>query len=490
MVTIRHLLIGLGLSLLVLLAPTARADSVIVNGTEIFLVPQTEVYLNGDLIDPAHAPWLRGSVVYATVIPPTRRGLVPLEAAALRFDFGIIGPVTSTAPLRILGQEITSNASTVVLNTPGLSALALGDVVSVSGHIDTNGSMLATLVVRETDPATGWRLSGYVTQVGPPAGEIRVGAQRVNYGLVNTNNCNPAPALGDFIDLRAQAVPGFTASSVLTTLTRFDCSTAVPLGTFGAVGALEGLVTAVPAAGVFRLDAIDVLYNASTVFAFGNADELAEGVRVDVEGSFAIPTEFNATAVSFVRPVLRFQGPVNPADVVPGQSITVLGRTVRRSAQLRDEDLIQTNGLAAPRQVEVRGYVDTAGRLYSTRIRDRGTANANSVRVRGPVSTIQSPNLTVYGLRLDTSGGSFVGYSGNALSQSQFFAQLQAGVTVDAQGGVYNAGNGSVSGGVYTLIAPDVPPPPGPDPQFRLGTSSEAWLGETIFRNGWEAGAQ
>lgn len=490
MVTARSLFLGWIACLMLLLAPALRADSVIVNGTEIFLVPQTEVYLNGDLIDPTQAPWLRGSVIYATVIPPTRRGLVPLEAATLRFDFGIIGPVTSTAPLRILGQEITTNANTAVLNTPDLGSLILGDVVSVSGHIDTNGSMLATLLVRETDPGTGWRITGYVTQVGPPAGEIRVGAQRVNYGLVNTTNCNPAPLLGDFIDLRAQAVSGFTASSVLTTLTRFECTTAVPLGTFGAVGAFEGLVTAVPAAGVFLMDAIDVLYNTSTVFAFGNPDELAEGVRVDVEGSFAIPTEFNATAVSFVRPVLRFQGPVNPADVVAGQSITILGRTIRRSAQLRDDDSIQANGLAGARQVEVRGYVDTAGRLYSTRIRDRGTANANSVRVRGPVSTIQSPNLTVYGLRLDTTGATFVGFNGNALSQSQFFAQVQPGTTVDAQGGVYNAGNSSVTGGVYTLIAPDVPPPVGPDPQFRLGTTSEAWLGETIFRNGVEAGAQ
>lgn len=475
--------------LLLVLPFAGTATHINVNGTLVFVTPTTEVYLNDELIDPALLPWLRGSRVYAEIPTPTR-GLAPLEAAVLRFDFGVIGPVTSLAPLRILGQEVTTNSNTTVLNTPNLATLALGDIVSASGHVDTNGSLLATLMVREPIAPATWRLTGYVTQVGPAAGEIRIGAQRVNYGLVPTQNCGAAPVLGNYIDLRATAVPGFTAASVLTTLTRFQCTTAVPLGTFGSVGALEGLITSVPAPGLFRLGNIDVYYNATTVFAFGNADELGEGVRVDVEGSFGLPTELTATAVSLVRPVARFQGPVNPADISAGQSLTILGRNVRRSAQLRDQDLIQTNGLAGPRQVEVRGYVDPSGRLYSTRIRDRGTANANSVRVRGPVTSFAAPNVLVYGLSLDSTGATFVGINGNALNASQFFAQLAPGTTVDVSGAVYNAGNSSVTGGIFALIAPDVPPPVGPDPQFRLGIVVDSFLGDFGFVNGFEAGAQ
>ena len=426
-------------------------------------------------------PVLRGLKLNVN-LRPAERGVLPV-AAALRFDVGILGPVTSVVPLRVLGQELTVTADTVLLNVTSLSALQLGQIVVVSGHVDVNGSMLATSVVRLFDNPSVWLLTGYATAIN--ANGLMIGPQQIALGAIVPDQCGAGIAVGNFIDLRANAIANFTPTTTLNTLTRLSCASAVAFGTPGAAGVLEGLVDSLNSASSFQMGGLRVTHSAATVFQFGDVDDLEAGVRIEMEGSFVTASEFAADAIAFVRPIARFRAPVSPADVAPNDRIRILGRMVRRSAQLRDQDLIQTNGLSLPRQVEVRGFVDRNDQIFSTRVRDRGTANFNAVTLRGDVDSTQPPILTVLGLTVDSTGGSFIGFDGTPVSSAVFFAQATVGATINVDGAAYTSATGTLRGGILSVIAPDLPALAA-TPLRILGVTQSATFGAFQYADGFE----
>lgn len=440
---------------LILAAPVLPAAEIDVSGTSYRTDAQTQISINGDPVQATSLPSLRGLRAQLQA-RPGMRGAAPL-LDQLRFDFSALGPVTAVQPLRVLGQEVTATAQTVLVNLATVAQLQTGMFVAASGHIDPNGSMLATALIREPTGPGSWRLTGIASAVGPGA-EFRIGPQRVSLAGVDLAMCPGGPVVGAFVDLRATPIAGFGAASVLDTVQRLSCGTPVAFGTPGAAGALEGVIGEPVLAGSFQLGGLGIDHDAATVFQFGAADELAGGVRVEMEGSFTAIDRFHADSIALVRPVLRFEGPVAAADVIPGESIRVLGATVRRSAQLRDEDGIQSGGLGAATQVEVRGYLDTAGLMWSTRVRERGNPDAGDVRVRGAASQIAAPLFQLFHVTVDTTGASLVGMAGEPLDAPGFFSQLTPGLVVDVAGAVWQPAQQRVSGGVITLIAPDVPP--------------------------------
>jgi len=162
--------------------------------------------------------------------------------------------------------------------------------------------------------------------------------------------------------------------------------------------------------------------------------------------------------IQFDAPMIRLEGPIAPADVQPGAegSVTVLGNTVRRAAQLRDEDAIYASGIAQARQVELRGYLDHLGVRWATRARLRGAPDPADSRAGGPVDNVARPLLSVLGLTLDTTGATFEDPAGNAIDADTFFAGALPGASIE-QSGSWN-GVDTLVGGVVALIAPLDPP--------------------------------
>lgn len=443
------LLLALALST----AATAQPGSLqfTLNGRPVGLPLETQVIIDDQLTtlgqvrqlpDGMHVEW-SGVPAFGAA----RGAVVPV------FSFQLIGPVTGNSPLEVLGQPITVTADTVLSNVTPPVNLPLNTPVVVSGLVDPNGSVLATLVERRGAFGNSFLLTGPVEVVDGAQQQVRVGAQWISYQGALFNGCAEAvPRPGEFVAVRTQAQPNYTPGTVLTTMISAHCLSLVPAGVPGATGFLQGTITAIPAADSFAIDALTVHLASDTVFVFGGRDDLGVGVAVNIDGSYLDAQSFNASVVEYVRPVVRFEAPMTPADVTPGVSLRPFGVLVRNTAQLRDEDLIVANGLTQPRQVQVRGYLDGVGRAYATRVRDRGNPDPTDVQLRGPVEAIVPPRLTIQGLTVDTTGAIFRNELGNPLLASEFFAMLALDHMVDSSGGIYTPGNATVSGGIITFI--------------------------------------
>jgi Domain of unknown function (DUF5666) len=419
--------------------------------------------------------------------------LVEGVAATPIFSFTLIGPVTDSARLAVLGQPITITADTTLAGVAPPFTLPLGTPVVVAGLVDANGSILATLVERRGQPGARFLLTGQVQDMGELPGVFRIGDQWISAPTITFADCaTPTPGLGEYVELRADAIANFPPGSVLDTVTGGRCVAPVPAGTAGAAGFLQGLISAVPTPDRFDIGSLAVNIGATTTFVFGAVDDLGEGVAVTVDGSYVDAHTFAATVVEFVRPVVRFEAPLTPANVVAGVSLSPFGVPMRWSAQVRDEDGILTNGLVKPAQVEVRGYLDRSGQAFATRVRNRGNADPNDVRLRGPVQAINNPMLTIQGLTVNTTGATFADEYGITMTTAQFFAAVQIDHQVDVSGSVFNAANSTLSGGAIVWIGAEPlrvagqsnlnPPATG----IYAGTAGNYAFIEPMFRSGFE----
>lgn len=479
---LRHALAALAASLSL---PAAAATVDLVVGGRAFPLPDTTPVtvdgapaLLGDLV--AHRNGLQARIDFA---PAAVEGAAP----TLVFAYTLMGPVTQSDPPAVLGQPLTITADTVLAFFANPPQFPVGQQLVVSGLVDANGSVLATLVEKRPAAGNAYLLGGYVQQVDVAQQRIRVGAQWVATNGVAFADCAGAlPAVGDHVVLRANAIEPFPPGTVLDTVFDARCATPAPAGTPGATGFLQGLVTSA-GAGELAIGPLVVAYDATTAFEFGNADDLAPGVVVAVDGAYVDATHFAAEAIEFVRPVVRFEAPMLPSDVTPGVALRPFGIEVRRSAQVRDEDGVLANGLAQPRQVEVRGWLDAAGRAWATRVRTRGAPDAGDVVLRGPAESIADPRLVVQGLAVDTSGATFFDHDQQPMSRTAFFAALAAGDEVDVSGATWDAATRTLAGGAVTLVGTEpVPPPPGAAAGIVAGVARGYALPDTVFAHGFD----
>lgn len=469
-------------------APALADDVLDIQGRRVVVGPQTEIFVDDQLLAPGspvpQKPGLRVEARFAE--GGGTRGVGVDPAITVIFSYALKGPVTSIEPLRVLGQEITITADTATAGLPGGSPenIVVGDHLDVSGYVDTNSSVLASFVEFSPTPIPRWLLAGYVTSM--QADEIALGPQRVSVVGITPQDCGGALAVGQFVEVRADAIDGFGADSVLDTVTDLRCMQPVPIGTPGALGALNGVVGTLLSDTSFEFGSYAVSFDAATEFRYGSADDIVPGAALEVDGVFGDNLTFIAQGIQFDAPMIRLEGPAEIADVVPGAdgTVTLLANLVHRSAQVRDEDGIFVAGINQPRQIELRGYLDRLGNRYATRARLRGAPDPVDSRAGGPVEWVTRPLLGVLGLTLDTTGAIFEDPAEQPIDADTFFLDAIPGAIVE-QNGSWDASTQTITGGVALLVA-RVEPPPRP-----AGLTHSLIVGtlrgtDRIFANGFE----
>jgi hypothetical protein len=180
---------------------------------------------------------LDGELVSPTTINPTGQGL-PLGLVAefvlgedantemttgtitrLVANHAIIGPVTSLAPLTVLGQPVQTSADTLLDNVV-VADLLTGQDIKVAGRRDFTGKVRATRLA-DAPAAPFWQLVGRIA--GKDSTGFSIGNQRIE--LLSTPAITCDNALGDSqqVLLRAQPQAGFTGGDALTTVTEIIC---------------------------------------------------------------------------------------------------------------------------------------------------------------------------------------------------------------------------------------------------------------------------
>jgi len=360
------------------------------------------------------------------------------------------GPVLSTDPFRIFNIDGLITADTFFKDDLSLQDIILGDDFKISGFIDSNGALMVTRVEALDQPLTDWKLSGYVSQLSGSVFNIQ--EQVVDMGAVTPVDCDGTLLDGDFVEVVATADPVFTTGSVLNTVTDVTCVpeelVTPPDGTIPV--ALEGIIDFedLDMNDLFTIAGQTILINAGTTFLNGEADDIDVGVKVEVEGLLdTITGNISADVVEFIEVRFKFEAPVEPVDVLIEESITILGQTVVVTPQVRDEDNILSQGLAAAAQVEVRGFTDRQGQFFMTRVRDRGNADETDVSADGAVTAVNQPMLEIQGVTVDATTSLFFDGTGQPINANAFFAQIEVGSEVSMELAAWDNNSQVLSGG-------------------------------------------
>jgi hypothetical protein len=493
---------GIVLSLVVALAIATpliacAADSITVNGQRTFATgPQTTYSLDGNPISASQAALVGAGYSAQVTIDNVDANTSSGDAANVNLRTLVRGPVSATDPLSVLSQPLVVTAETLLVDIPGddLASITIGDMLEVSGFLDDNGAIAATRVALRTDPANDWKLFGQVS--GLNGFLFSIGAQAVDATGMTPFGCVPALQGGQFVEIDTLPNAGYVAGSVLGQLTRLECEDPnfddPPPGTVAA--SLEGIISdlpdPLPTPASFSMLGVDVITTAQTEYRAGTIDDLDVGVRVEVEGIFDDMTRtMTAHEVRFVQAQVRFEAPVEPEDVIPGESILIMASSVGFTAQTRDEDAV-VPGLSVPAQIEVRGLMDRDGQIFATRVRERGQPDLADTRLRGPVAGINASQLLILGITVDTSTAQFRDHAHHVISSAEFFARVFPGTLVSAENAVYDPIGASLVAGLVELEENTLPATPkvgsgAPGHGISRGTVTR-FGSEKIFGNGFD----
>lgn len=368
------------------------------------------------------------------------------------------GPITSLDPFRIFNVDALLTANTFYDNNLTFADIVVGDELKLSGFVDANSSLFVSRVEADNDPLDEWKLSGFVSNLS--ATQFNIQNQVVFIGGASIDDCDLGLANGDFVEIKATPDVMFTAGSPLNTVTKIECK---PEGVVTLPGdvipvALEGLIDFenIDPNNFFTIAGQQINVTGSTVYINGEVDDVVVGAKVEVEGLMNTTTStIEAFKVKFKEVRFKFEEPVLPSDVTPGQSIQLFGQIILSTPQLRDEDGIMGSGLAVATQVEVRGYADRDGNLYATRVRERGNPDANDVRADGEITAINAPFIEVYGISVDTSSSVFFDINGMPINSTDFFTSIAVGTEVEVEDAFLNESTLVISGGIIRIDEDD-----------------------------------
>jgi uncharacterized protein DUF5666 len=138
-------------------------------------------------------------------------------ATAITVESQIKGPVESTtAPdtLVVFGQTVKVNAATV-FEEVSFAAIAVGDVLEVSGFADASGVVTASRIERENAP-NEFKVRGVIANHDPVAKTFQIGAATFNYSDPAARLPATTLANGLFVRVRTRTVRNASGQWVVT----------------------------------------------------------------------------------------------------------------------------------------------------------------------------------------------------------------------------------------------------------------------------------
>ena len=361
---------------------------------------------------------------------------------------GALDETPGTSALRVLGQRITVDSTTVFEGVDTLADLRQLDALEVSGFTDPAGGFRATWVRKEST-ASPSQLTGFISGVN--GNMVQLAGLNVNIANATLEGVSAnGLAVGQRVRVLLQAPPA-AGAAVATRLLLLDA------GLLGALRrqALHGLVNQWnPTALTLLLDRQNVRLSASTVFQEGTLADIGNGARIAVSGTRGNDGVLAAERVLVFRPAVdgyvrgrvtnidraaqTFAVLVAPAvQVAPSVQVQLQARTVLSDRSLANG--LSLANLTTGNEVLVLGWV--TGTRIDAGLVQRLPAITPGVGVGGPASGFTLVNgtlsLQLLGVAVTaTNNAQYFDAQGAVQTQAQFFASLSAGAVVRADGGL------------------------------------------------------
>lgn len=263
--------------------PISGFGSVIVNGVRYD--DSGAIVLDDDGVAQPRSALALGMTVDVDAGPITKdAGTQPATAVATRIQFGsaIRGPVravnAAAATLEVLGQTVRVDADTVFAGVSGLAGLSAGALVDVHALLDAASGTYTATRIRRVDTLAEYRLRGIVAGLDVVAKTFSIGGARIGFAGVLPQDL-PQLANGAIARVKLQTVQ----QSGLWMLSK--AAIGQPAIPSGALAEVEGFITEFASLASFKVDGQPVDASGADVeFKHGTAGQLANGLRVEVEG--------------------------------------------------------------------------------------------------------------------------------------------------------------------------------------------------------------
>lgn len=361
------------------------------------------------------------------------------------FISDIKGPVTSTQPLTILDQAVFTTSETVLINLNSINNLKNGDILEVSGAINAQDNSIELSRLELKTSLVEWRLRGFARNIN--VNTFTIGSLTINLNSVVSTNCSNGFINNTFVSITATDDPAYSSGQPLRTLTEIECQSAdvdedsndsVPVVVEGVISELIDLVS-------FEINSLTVFFDDNTSFDNGEIEHIDVGTKIEIQGLLDTNSRtIDAETIRFIHHRVKITAPVSPTDIILNQSIDMMGITIQIIPQTRDDDAIISAGINSSRQIEMRGFVDLSGNVFAQRIKDKGSADQEEVSLRGDLTAINQPFITLLGVTIDTSD-SFFELNELAVDLPIFFAQLQIGMQLAIDDATYDLTTNTLS---------------------------------------------
>lgn len=352
----------------------------------------------------------------------------------------------------VAGLTIYVDTSTVFanLNPNSIAGLTPGTRVEVQGLRDASGNVRASRVSGTSEPTD--ELKGIVANLDPNARRFTLGATTVDYSAIA-----PAPALANGVPVE---VHGTFSAGVFnaTAIDREDQEDAVFQPSPGGKLELEGFVSGFNAtAGTFQIGTRTVQVTATTRFEDGSSADLADGAKVEAEGTLAANGTLVASKIEFKSGT----GGSGPSGVVEltgiatavnttARTVTTFGKTVQINDLTELKDNLQLSSIVpGTTRLDVRAALDAGGNVIAQRVE---VTNDTRDTVQARVS---AKNDTAFTLTLlDTITANLAGTvefrdaNDATITRAQFFAAITPRSATAA--GTLVKVRGTFSGGTLT----------------------------------------
>lgn len=348
--------------------------------------------------------------------------------------------------LRVLEQTVVITADTIFdddFSPRSLDALAIGDLVEISGFIGADGRIIARRIEREDDDED-FEIMGFVSALDAAALQFRINDLVVDYSAASLDDFpSRGIADGDLVEVEGDRFE----SGVLYAdevdyegnRTRFGCE---EFDDDDCDMELEGYISRLTSPTSFDVDGFPVAITSATVFEDGSSGDLALNVKVEVNGLVDADGVLVARKVEFEdddRPI-EIDAPVQAVDIDAG-IITLLGIRVLVDERTRFEDF--SSSVTFPFRagdIRVGDYLEIVGRPY-----DGGEAEVlatkieredfdDEVELQGFVEGIAEPSFTILGVTVETTADTEFETDDDDVSQAQFFSVLNVGDLVEVEG--------------------------------------------------------
>ncbi len=365
-------------------------------------------------------------------------------AEAVYYASTVTGPIDTiesidayTKKLTVLGQSVIIDDRTWV-KSGVIDAFESGNLVEVSGLFDGTGNIVASFLSKTADEAP----SSSLYCVSGPVCALSTDTFSINNLTVDYSQA----------DISGFSESGLENDTFVTVSGRFDmgkpnilvADTVLPYRLPG--GLLDGddidfagYVFDPPTADQFLINGHLAEIRSDTQYDGGTAADILPGSKVKVQGFYSTGR--------IITQKIRFNAPMRAESILGQKDGTALslqlinleGLTIRTNSLTRYLGVVRSfENLAQGDHLVIKGHlVDDQTAVASQVISLPPAPGLARISLRGTITAVSDPLITINGVRIDTDRiptGGYHAYNNEAISQEEFFILAGENDSVEAQG--------------------------------------------------------